>query len=221
MEFARSHGIPVPELFDAQGPDMVLERVDGPTMLEVMGKRPDRTRGLLRTLAGLHEAVHGVEAPGDLRAPLRTRYELASPRLSSRKRDPLLAWTRNYRLAECRQRARRGRRSEHLAPLEDVDRPWRDAHPVRCEGLSGSRGRHVQAPDGCRCNRVFDGSSCEAAPGGPKPHGRGGCSHRAADSKELTFSVRKESDVFRVKRISAQSAKPRDTLAKETLKAYN
>ena len=24
MAFARSHGVPVPELFDAQGPDMVL-----------------------------------------------------------------------------------------------------------------------------------------------------------------------------------------------------
>jgi hypothetical protein len=69
MAFARSHGIPVPELFDAQGPDMVLERVDGPTMLEVMGKRPDKTPGLLRTLAGLHRAVHRVEAPSDLRAP--------------------------------------------------------------------------------------------------------------------------------------------------------
>jgi Phosphotransferase enzyme family len=59
-------------MFDVRGPDMVLERVDGPTMLEVLSKKPHRARSLIATLVQLHRQVHQVEAPLDLRAPFGT-----------------------------------------------------------------------------------------------------------------------------------------------------
>jgi tRNA A-37 threonylcarbamoyl transferase component Bud32 len=69
MTYAREHGIPVPEIFDASGCDLVMERVDGPSMLDLLGKQPARLRGLVSELAKLHDIVHAVEAPEGLRAP--------------------------------------------------------------------------------------------------------------------------------------------------------
>jgi Phosphotransferase enzyme family len=35
ISWAGDHGVPVPEVFDASGPDIVMEMVDGPTMLDL------------------------------------------------------------------------------------------------------------------------------------------------------------------------------------------
>ena len=40
MTHARASGVPVPEVFDVSGHDIVMERVAGPTMLEAVGRRP-------------------------------------------------------------------------------------------------------------------------------------------------------------------------------------
>jgi aminoglycoside phosphotransferase (APT) family kinase protein len=69
MSYARQNGIPVPEVFEVEGPDMVLERVEGPTMLKVLSRRPAQTLGMIRVLAELHSVVHSVEAPEGLRTP--------------------------------------------------------------------------------------------------------------------------------------------------------
>ena len=70
MTWARSHGVPVPEVFDADGPDIVMERVDGPTMLADLARRPWRLLRHAAVLARLHEQVHAVPGLDWLRAPL-------------------------------------------------------------------------------------------------------------------------------------------------------
>ena len=60
MVHARAHGVPVPEVFDVTGSDMVMERAVGPTMLDMVGSRPWTFRAHTRLLAKLHAAVHRV-----------------------------------------------------------------------------------------------------------------------------------------------------------------
>ena len=40
MGHARAHGVPVPEVFEVSGTDIVMERASGPTMLDVLTHRP-------------------------------------------------------------------------------------------------------------------------------------------------------------------------------------
>ena len=58
-----SLGYPVPIVHDAAGPDIVMERVDGPTLAEalVAGMPPDEAGALL---AGLHDRLHALAWPG-------------------------------------------------------------------------------------------------------------------------------------------------------------
>jgi aminoglycoside phosphotransferase (APT) family kinase protein len=70
MEHARAHGFPVPEVYDAGGRDLVMARVDGPTMLADLSRRPWRVRAHGRTLADLHRRLHAIAAPDGLRCPL-------------------------------------------------------------------------------------------------------------------------------------------------------
>jgi aminoglycoside/choline kinase family phosphotransferase len=69
MTHARSHGVPVPEVLDVRDGELVLERIDGPTMLQQVTRRPHGMRHHARTLAGLHAAVHAVPAPEGLEHP--------------------------------------------------------------------------------------------------------------------------------------------------------
>lgn len=69
MTHARAHGVPVPEVFDVSGYDIVMEHAVGPTMLDVLGKRPWTFRAQARLLARLHGVVHAVPALGWLPAP--------------------------------------------------------------------------------------------------------------------------------------------------------
>ena len=62
MVLVRAAGIPVPEVFDVSGADIVMERVTGPTMLDVMARRPWTAGAQARLLARLHELVHQVPA---------------------------------------------------------------------------------------------------------------------------------------------------------------
>lgn len=59
MEHVRAHGVPAPRVLEISGDgrDLVMERVDGPTMIEELGKRPWRLRRHARTLAAL---LHGI-----------------------------------------------------------------------------------------------------------------------------------------------------------------
>ena len=69
MSWVGAHGVPVPEMFDVDGPDIVMEKVDGPTMLADLARHPWRLASHAATLARLHERVHAVPALDGLRAP--------------------------------------------------------------------------------------------------------------------------------------------------------
>jgi Ser/Thr protein kinase RdoA (MazF antagonist) len=56
LRYAAAHGYPVPVLHDASGPDLVLERLDGPEMQQVL--RPWNVVRNARILADLHRRLH-------------------------------------------------------------------------------------------------------------------------------------------------------------------
>lgn len=70
MRYAAAAGYPVPAVFDADGPELVLERIEGPTMLEALGSRPWRLRSFARMLADLHTRLGQIQAPPGLPQPL-------------------------------------------------------------------------------------------------------------------------------------------------------
>jgi aminoglycoside phosphotransferase (APT) family kinase protein len=69
MEHARRHGFPVPAVHEASGRDLVMERVDGPTMLGDLERRPWLVLRHGRTLAELHRRLADIPAPEGIRAP--------------------------------------------------------------------------------------------------------------------------------------------------------
>jgi tRNA A-37 threonylcarbamoyl transferase component Bud32 len=64
MALARDHGYPVPEVREVRGDGLVLERVDGPTMMADCRRRPWRLPEHARTLARLHHELHRIPTPG-------------------------------------------------------------------------------------------------------------------------------------------------------------
>lgn len=63
MEHVGRAGFPVPRVIRAEGRDLVMQRVDGPTMLADVGRRPWRLWSHARTLAELHQRLAAVPAP--------------------------------------------------------------------------------------------------------------------------------------------------------------
>ncbi len=71
MRYVRSHGYPCPEVDDAGDGYLVMDRLDGPTMLDAIGKPPFPLRRCGRLLAELHDRLHRIPAPPGIRvAPL-------------------------------------------------------------------------------------------------------------------------------------------------------
>jgi aminoglycoside phosphotransferase (APT) family kinase protein len=73
---ARASGVPVPEVFDVSGSDIVMERAVGPTMLDAVGRRPWTARANARLLARLHGIVHQVPASAFDGLDLPPRFEI-------------------------------------------------------------------------------------------------------------------------------------------------
>ena len=63
MRWVHDHGVPSPQAHDAGDGFIVMDRVEGPTMLEAATTPPFRLRVAARQLARLHEQVHAVPAP--------------------------------------------------------------------------------------------------------------------------------------------------------------
>ncbi|MGH8983121.1 MAG: phosphotransferase [Acidimicrobiia bacterium] len=70
MELARANAYPVPRVHDLTATDVVLDRVDGPTMAQDLTRRPWRMREHAHTLASLHHQLHDIVAPDWLHTPL-------------------------------------------------------------------------------------------------------------------------------------------------------
>lgn len=60
MAWARAHGMPVPEVFDADGRDLVMERVDGRPLLHGLASHPYRLPAAGTILAELHHRLAAV-----------------------------------------------------------------------------------------------------------------------------------------------------------------
>jgi serine/threonine protein kinase len=71
MRYVRSHGYPCPEVYDAGDGYLIMDRLEGPTMMEVVGKPPFPLRRSGRLLAELHRRLHSIPVPPGIRvAPL-------------------------------------------------------------------------------------------------------------------------------------------------------
>jgi aminoglycoside phosphotransferase (APT) family kinase protein len=69
LRWAAGHGVPVPRVREAAGPDLVLEHVHGPSMLTALLDDPAGASGHGRTLADLHGLLDRVPAPPQLPTP--------------------------------------------------------------------------------------------------------------------------------------------------------
>lgn len=63
MRYLDQAGFPVPKVYDADGPDLVMERLDGRDMLVDLERRPWRARQHARLLAEMHNRLHQIPAP--------------------------------------------------------------------------------------------------------------------------------------------------------------
>lgn len=64
MRLAAEHGYPVPQVFDVDGADMLLGRLDGVDMLTDIGRRPWRAREHARVLGDLHLRLRSLGVSG-------------------------------------------------------------------------------------------------------------------------------------------------------------
>lgn len=65
LRYAASQGYPVPVLHDASGPDLILEKLDGPEMQQVI--RPWNLDAIASLLADLHRRLHAIPPMPGLR----------------------------------------------------------------------------------------------------------------------------------------------------------
>lgn len=67
MRWVVDHGYPAPRVVEETDDGMLMQRVDGPTMLERLGARG--VRRSMRTLAELHAQLHALPVPPGLPTP--------------------------------------------------------------------------------------------------------------------------------------------------------
>ncbi|MEX0875071.1 MAG: phosphotransferase [Actinomycetota bacterium] len=70
MQHIHAHGYPVPEVMEVSGRDIVMERIDGSTMLADFTKHPWLLGRHARTLADLIKRLHAIDPPPWLRQKL-------------------------------------------------------------------------------------------------------------------------------------------------------
>jgi tRNA A-37 threonylcarbamoyl transferase component Bud32 len=65
MAYAREHGYPVPQIHEvrAGGTEIVMERIEGPMMMDAMMRKPWLMGHYARALADLHDRLHVIPAP--------------------------------------------------------------------------------------------------------------------------------------------------------------
>ncbi len=71
MRHLRANGYPVPEVFDADGTDLVMQRLDGVTMLADLQSHPWRVHRHADTMVDLHRRLVAVPIDGLAELPVR------------------------------------------------------------------------------------------------------------------------------------------------------
>ncbi len=68
MEYLHAQGYPVPAVYEVadNGTDLIMERIEGPSMVEYMKKRPWKIRQQGTVLSNLHHRLHEVPPPAFL-----------------------------------------------------------------------------------------------------------------------------------------------------------
>jgi aminoglycoside phosphotransferase (APT) family kinase protein len=68
MRYVAQQGYPVPEIYDVlnDGRDIVMERIDGPTMAQAIEQKPWTLVRQAHELARLHKELHAIPAPPGL-----------------------------------------------------------------------------------------------------------------------------------------------------------
>ena len=69
MRYVRERRYPVPEIHDVDGVDLVMERIDGPTMMEALEAAPWKVVWYARLLAKLQRRLARIPAPDWMLAP--------------------------------------------------------------------------------------------------------------------------------------------------------
>jgi len=69
MRYVRERGVPVPEVYDADRTDIVMQRLVGHSMLSEVARRPWTLVSQARILAELHRKVHAIAGPAWLPTP--------------------------------------------------------------------------------------------------------------------------------------------------------
>jgi len=73
MGYLAARGYPVPQVHDVTDTELVMDRLEGPTLLQAWERRPWRMTGYARELAALHDRLAAVPAPDWLPAPRSLR----------------------------------------------------------------------------------------------------------------------------------------------------
>ena len=65
LAYAAEHGYPVPSVqaLADEGRDLIMEKVEGPTMVQALERRPWRARAVGRQLGELHNRLHDIPGP--------------------------------------------------------------------------------------------------------------------------------------------------------------
>lgn len=65
MDYARQSGYPVPAIegLSEDGTELIMERIEGPSMVTAIERRPWRAGRLAHTLGDLHRQLHQIPAP--------------------------------------------------------------------------------------------------------------------------------------------------------------
>jgi aminoglycoside phosphotransferase (APT) family kinase protein len=63
LRHAVAHGFPAPAVLAASGPDLVMERLHGPTLLQALGAEEISLPDAALILADLHTRLHAIAAP--------------------------------------------------------------------------------------------------------------------------------------------------------------
>jgi Ser/Thr protein kinase RdoA (MazF antagonist) len=63
MAWAARHGVPVPNVHEATGPDLVMDLIEGPTMAHDLWRRPWMVAAHARTLVRLQQTITATPAP--------------------------------------------------------------------------------------------------------------------------------------------------------------